>query len=105
MRIYPKNDIYTIMEWLVKQSPTISFTESLDIFADSVENYKKAKKRQKLNCVAQAFIDACRVMAMDLLTGAQALEVFNNLATDLGTDKDTLENAINKLIRKQRKRK
>lgn len=98
-----RETIQSIMEFQSKKYQDIEFSLALDIFQESVENYKRAPKRQKLDCVAKVFINACLVMSVEYLTGAQAMEVFNNIATDYGADKDTLELRINKLITKQRK--
>lgn len=98
-----RETIQSIMEFQSKKYQDIEFSLALDIFQESVENYKRATKRQKLDCVAKVFINACLVMSVEYLTGAQAMEVFNNIATDYGADKDTLELRINKLIKKQRK--
>lgn len=95
--------IQTIISFQLKKYHGVTPEKVLDIFTESVENYKRAPKRQKLKCAAQAFIDACLVLGNDYLTGAQALEVFNNLATDLETDKDSLTRQINKLMKQLRK--
>lgn len=95
--------IQSIIEFETQKYQGIEFSLALDIFQDSVENYKRATKRQKLSCVAKAFINACLVLSIDYLTGSQALEVVNNLSTDLETDKETLEKAINKQMKKERK--
>lgn len=97
-----KETIQSIIEFESKKYEGAEFSLVLDIFQNSVENYKVATKRKKLEYVAKTFINACLVASMDALTGAQAFEVFNNLATDLETDKDTLERKINKLMKKER---
>ena len=97
-----KETIQSIIEFESKKYEGIEFSLALDIFQQSVENYKVATKRKKLEYVAKTFINACLVASMDALTGAQAFEVFNNLATDLETDKDTLERKINKLMKMER---
>lgn len=91
-----------IMSFYAQKYPDMTFEIALDFFENSVENYKVATKRKKLEYVAKTFINACLVASMDALTGAQAFEVFNNLATDLETDKDTLERKINKLMKMER---
>lgn len=100
-----KETIESIIGLQLTQHEDIDFSKALDIFTDSVENYKRSTKRQRLNCVALVFINACLIMGIDYLTGAQAMEVFNNIATDYGADKDVLEKRINKIIKKQRKGK
>lgn len=97
-----KETIQSIIEFESKKYEGAEFSLVLDIFQNSVENYKVATKRKKLEYVAKTFINACLVASMDALTGAQAFEVFNNLATDLETDKDTLERKINKLMKMER---
>lgn len=97
-----KETIQSIIEFESKKYEGAEFSLVLDIFQNSVENYKVATKRKKLEYVAKTFINACLVASMDALTGAQAFEVFNNLATDLETDKDTLEKKINKLMKTER---
>jgi hypothetical protein len=97
-----KETIQSIIEFESKKYEGAEFSLVLDIFQNSVENYKVATKRKKLEYVAKTFINACLVASMDALTGAQAFEVFNNLATDLETDKDTLERKINKLMKTER---
>lgn len=97
-----KETIQSIIEFESKKYEGAEFSLVLDIFQNSVENYKVATKRKKLEYVAKTFINACLVASMDALTGAQAFEVFNNLATDLETDKDTIERKINKLMKKER---
>lgn len=98
-----KETIQSIIDFETCKYQGIEFSLALDLFTESVENYKRATRRQKLSCVAKAFINACLVLSMDYLTGAQALEVVNNLSTDLETDKEVLEKAINKQMRKERK--
>lgn len=83
----------------------ISKEKALDIFLDSVENYKKAPKKDKLKHIAESYINALMVMKIDFLTGAQAFEVANNLATDFETNKDIIEKEIIKLIIKERRKK
>ncbi len=95
--------INTIIEFESKKYKDVDFSTALDIFTESVEQCKQAKKRKKLDCAAMAFVHACLVLNICYLTGAQALEVVNNLFTDLGTDKNTLEKAINKIMKKERK--
>ena len=95
--------IISIIDFQTKKYQGIDFSTALDIFCDSVEQYKHSIKRKKLECVAKVFMNACLVASLDNLTGAQCFEVFNNLATDLETDKEVLENAINKLVRKEKK--
>lgn len=97
-----KETIQSIIEFESKKYEGAEFSLVLDIFQNSVENYKVATKRKKLEYVAKTFINACLVASMDALTGAQAFEIFNNLATDLETDKDTLEKKINKLMKTER---
>lgn len=97
-----KETIQSIIEFESKKYEGAEFSLVLDLFQNSVENYKVATKRKKLEYVAKTFINACLVASMDALTGAQAFEVFNNLATDLETDKDTLEKKINKIMKKER---
>lgn len=95
--------IETIMAFELKKYNDISFHKALDLFQESVENYKRATKRQKLKYVAQVFIKACIVMNIEYLTGAQCMEIFNNVATDYGADKDIIEKEINKEMKKERK--
>lgn len=95
--------IYTVIDIIKSKYHDITLKKAIDIFTDTVENYKKSKKKQKLKWVAQAFIDSCLVMSVDYLTGIQCGEIANNLATDLGTNKDTVERKIDKLIKKERK--
>ncbi len=97
-----KETIQSIIEFESKKYEGAEFSLVLDLFQNSVENYKVATKKKKLEYVAKTFINACLVASMDALTGAQAFEVFNNLATDLETDKDTLEKKINKIMKKER---
>jgi len=97
-----KETIQSIIEFESKKYEGAEFSLVLDLFQNSVENYKVATKRKKLEYVAKTFINACLVASMDALTGAQAFEVFNNLATDLETDKDTIEKKINKIMKKER---
>jgi hypothetical protein len=97
-----KETIQSIIEFESKKYEGAEFSLALDILQNSVENYKVATKRKKLEYVAKTFINACLVASMDALTGAQAFEVFNNLATDLETDKDTIEKKINKIMKKER---
>lgn len=83
---------------------TLTKKKAIDIFADSVENYKKANKKERLYWVAKSFIDAFLVMKCDFLTGAQALEVANNLATDFGADKDIINRKIVYIVSKKGKK-
>ena len=95
--------IISIIDFEVRKHQGIEFHKALDLFQESVENYKTAPQRKKLECGAQTFISACIVAAVEPLTGAQAFEVFNNVATDYGADKEILEKAINNLMQKERK--
>lgn len=95
--------IETIMAFELKKYNDIDFHKALDLFTESVEKYKRASKRQKLSCVAQVFIKACLVLGVEYLTGAQCMEVFNNIATDYGADKPDIEKQINKELQKERK--
>lgn len=95
--------IISIIEFQSRKYHGIGFSEALDIFCDSVEQYKHSIKRKRLECVAKVFMNACLVAGIDNLSGAQCFEVFNNLCTDMETDKETLEKAINKLVRKEKK--
>lgn len=92
--------IIQILELQDKLHPRLWPTYALDIFLKTVEKYKKARKKNKLKYIAQAFLDACIVLNRDYLMGAQAFEVFNNLATDYGANKDDIEKEINKLLEK-----
>ena len=96
--MFTKKSLITIVESQKYLHPDITLEEAIDIFTETVENYKNAKRREKLKWVAQAFIDACLVMSVDYLTGVQCGEIANNLATDLDTDKEKVERKINKLI-------
>lgn len=97
-----QESILGIIEFYNKTN-RFNLEKTIDLFADSVENYKKAKTRpQKLKFVALSFINACRVASVETLTGAQCFEVFNNLATDFNATKPTVERAINKIMRKER---
>ena len=95
-----KRNIIDIIKWEKKQHPNITLKKALDIFSETVENYKNATKRKRLNYVAKCFLDACLIASLEPLTGSQAFEVFNNIATDFDTDKDTVERKINKIIDK-----
>lgn len=92
------------LEKVIKFNKNKSLTrkKAIDLFTYSVENYKKAQQKDKLFWVAQTFINSYLVMKCDFLTGAQAFEVANNLATDFGADKDTLNKQIVKNLSKER---
>jgi len=93
----------TILYFEMYKYQGIAREKAIDIFVDSVENYKKATKRKKLYWIAKTFIASCLIMGIDYLTGAQCMEVFNNLCTDFGADKPTVAKEIDKVMKKERK--
>ena len=100
-----KETVLSIIEYHQKNHTGITLMEALDIFTECVESYKNATKRKKLDWVAESFIAACLIAWCEPITGAQAFEIFNNLATDLETNKVAIEKAVNKIMAKKRKQK
>ncbi len=89
-----------IIRWWGITCPKMTFTKALDIFGDAVESYKDCPYKEKLHYVALSFILAANISRIDFLTGAQAFEVANNVATDFGADKVRVQNEINKIMHK-----
>lgn len=87
-----------IIHWWVVNEPKMTFHKALDIFSNAVENYKNCDYKDKLYYVALCFITAANMMRLDFLTGSQAFEVANNVATDFGADKVRVQNQINKIM-------
>lgn len=87
-----------IIRWWVLNEPKMTYHKALDIFSDTVENYKHCRYKEKLDYVARCFITAANMQRIDFLTGSQAFEVANNVATDFGADKVRVQNRINKIM-------
>lgn len=87
-----------IIRWWVVNTPKMTYHKTLDIFSDAVENYKHCTYKEKLYYVALSFILAANITRIDFLTGAQAFEVADNVATDFGADKIRVQNQINKIM-------
>lgn len=93
-----------IIRWWVVNTPKMTYHKALDIFSDAVENYKQCAYKDKLYYVALSFILAANVTRIDFLTGAQAFEVADNVATDFGADKIRVQNQINKIMKELEKK-
>lgn len=95
--------MYQIMRFYHKKYKHLTLKQALDLFCCIVETYKGSKNsKEKLHCTADAFLISCIIADKDFLTGAQSFEVANNLATDLGTNKDLIMKEIKKTIKKER---
>lgn len=99
-----KWNLEQIITFWGRTCPKMPLSKTIDIFADSVENYKDCNYSQKLYFVANTFILAANVMRVDFLTGSQAMEVANNLATDFGADKTKVQNQINKIMKENERK-
>ena len=88
-----------IVRWWSAAYPKMTLKKSMDIFADTVENYKNCSPKDKLYYDSLSFITALNIMRIDFLTGAQALEVANNVATDFGASKIQVQAQIDKIMK------
>lgn len=88
-----------IIRWWLTTYPKMTLKKSMDIFADTVENYKNCSPKDKLYYDSLSFITALNIMRVDFLTGAQALEVANNVATDFGASKIQVQAQIDKIMK------
>lgn len=88
-----------IMRWWLDTYPKMTLKKALDIFADTVENYKNCSPKDKLYYDSLSFITAINIMRIDFLTGAQAFEVANNVATDFGASKVQVQAQIDKVMK------
>ena len=93
-----------IAVWWGKTCPKMTLKKSIDLFADSVESYKNCDYKLKLFYVANTFILAVNIARIEFLTGSQAFEVANNLATDFGADKIRVQNQINKIMKENERK-
>lgn len=88
-----------IMRWWLTTYPKMTLKKALDIFADTVENYKNCSPKDKLYYDSLSFITAINIVRVDFLTGSQALEVANNVATDFGASKVQVQAQIDKIMK------
>lgn len=88
-----------IMRWWLTTYPKMTLKKALDIFADTVENYKSCFPKDKLYYDSLSFITAINIMRIDFLTGTQAFEVANNVATDFGASKVQVQAQIDKIMK------
>lgn len=87
------------MRWWLVTYPKMTLKKAMDVFADTVENYKNCSTKDKLYYDSLSFITAINIMRIDFLTGAQALEVANNVATDFGASKVQVQAQIDKIMK------
>lgn len=88
-----------IVRWWSAAYPKMTLKKSIDIFADSVEGYKNCDYSKKLYYVADSFILATNISRIEFLTGCQAMEVANNLATDFGASKNQVQAQVDKIMK------
>ena len=99
MAALKKWNIEDIICWFIKNYPNMTRKKAIDLFADAVENYKNCDYKSKLEYEALSFIYAANICRIDFLTGSQAFEVANNVATDFGADKKKVQNRINDIMK------
>ena len=96
---YKHKSLEQIVRWWSAAYPKMTLKKSIDIFADAVEEYKNCHHSRKLYCVANSFILATNISRIEFLTGCQAMEVANNLATDFGASKNQVQTQVDKIMK------